>query len=562
MQPNKHLVIASRATNFIALCYAIFVDKLMGKGGKPDEDTTLEITSLAKEVLPIWGKAIPDLRDICLAILRGKNKEEAWQSLGQILKRLVPEGKSDVQVPAADLELLKALGAYFRTDSEIAKAKLIKFASLTKNPWIVQKLTPKTGNQQTTKSALEALLKKLVGRKDTAMTLEEAPKVKAVNPEGYKQYLALRKEFNQAWRDALVAFIRKSGKDKVPYKEAVDYLKLNGIDHMMPEGFTGLIDDLGRLYTNKGVAIEGVPNAVTFPRVTMNPTYGKREGGDWVFMARRTDGSPGPYFYTTDFKKGQAKLKFKKVADLSTKIDGMRKKWMSRVKTFDITKPETVAATVLEILYEFAARIGSLGNVAHGQSTYGVATLLVKHALIDPSGNITLRYKGKDGVATKHKLLKSDPYQRLVIANLHKLLTDKDNNERIFTYEKAGKRLPLTPVMVNQFFKACGAPEGTTVHKIRTVTGTKIFTEMMEQVLEKKLPATEKEATALFTRLAEAVGKKLNHIRTTASGDTKVTGATALAAYVDVSVQLLYWSTVGFRIPKYLEKYSESLGNE
>jgi hypothetical protein len=560
MKPQ--MLLASRATPFIALMYAIMIDKLQGKGGKPDEETTLEITSLAKEVLPVWGKAIPDLRDVCLSVLRGKGKEEAWSMLGQILKKLVPEGKSDEQIPSADLELLKALGAYFRTDSEIAKTKLIKFASMTKNPWIVQTLAPKTGNQQNTKAALEKLMQKLVGRKDTALTLEEAPKVKAVNPEGYRQYLSLRKEFNQAWRDALVSFIRKSGKEKVPYKDAVDYLKLNGIDHLMPEGFTGLIDDLGRLYTQKGIAIEGVPNAVTFPRVTMNPTYGKKEGGDWVFMARREDGGPGPYFYTTDFKKGQARLKFKKVADLSTKIEAMRKKWFSRVKVFDITKPECVAATVLEILYEFAARIGSLGNVAHGQSTYGVATLLVKHAIIDPAGNITLRYKGKDGVATVHKLVKGDPYQKFVIEALHKLLSDKDSKERIFTYEKAGKRIPLSPAQVNQFFKACGAPEGTTVHKIRTVTGTKIFTEMMNQVLEKKLPKTEKEATALFTKLAEAVGKKLNHIRTTASGGTKVTGATALAAYVDVSVQLLYWSTVGFRIPKYLEKYSESLGNE
>lgn len=559
---TQTMILASRATPFIELMYAIFIDKLMGKGGKPDEETTLEITTLAKEVLPIWGRTIPDLRDICLAILRGKNKENAWAMLGQILKKLAPEGRGDVQVPAADLELLKALGAYFRTDSEIAKAKLIKFASLTKNPWIVQKLTPKGGNQQDTKAALEALVKKLVGRKDTAITMEEAPKVKTVNPEGYKEYLALRREFNQAWRDALVAFIRKSGKDKVPYQEAVEYLHLNGIDHMMPTGFTGLIDDLGRLYTNKGIAIEGVPNAVTFPRVTMNPTYGKPGGGDWVFMARRTDGAPGPYFYTSDFKKAQATQKFTKVADLSTKIDGMRRKWFTKVKNFSIDDPQAVAAVVIEILYEFSARIGSPGNLARGQSTYGVSTLLCKHAIITPNGDITLRYKGKDGVATTHKLLKSDQAQKIVIADLNELMAGKAPNERIFTFEKSGKRLPLTSAIINSYFRACGAPEGVTVHKLRTIQGTKIFSELMEQSLAKKKPKTEKEAMVLFTKMAEAVGKKLNHVRTTAAGGTKVTGATALASYVDPSVQIMYWETVGFRIPKFLEKYSQSLAEE
>jgi hypothetical protein len=555
----KILLTASRATPFIALMYAVFIAKLQGKGGKPDEDTRLEISSLAKEVLPVWGPSIPSLKPLLIQVLNGKGNDQAYQQLGQIIKTLVPQGKGDEHVPQEDLELLKALGAYFRTDSEIAKARLIKFASLTKNSWIVQRLTPQVGDQQSTKSALESLVRKLVGRKDTAMTLDEASKVKGVNPEGYKQYLALRKEFNQAWRDALVAFIRKSGKTMVPYKDAVEYLKLNGIDHMMPQGFTGLIDDLGRLYTTKGKAIDGVPNAVTFPTVMMNPTYGKAEGGDWVFMAQRSDGSPGPYFYTSDFKKGQAQQKFKKVAELSTKMEAMRKKWFAKVKSFNIDDPASVVSVVLEILFEFAARIGSVGNAAHGASTYGVGTLLVKHAIIDPAGNITLRYKGKDGISTVHKLLKADPYQKFVIAALDELLANKDPKERIFTYNKGQKQVPVSGTQVNQVFKSFGAPEGTTVHKLRTFTGSKIFLEGMNEALEKKMPKTDKEAMVLFTKLAELVGKKLNHVRTMASGGTKVTGATALAAYIDVNLQILYWTKVGFRIPKFLEKYSAAL---
>jgi hypothetical protein len=541
--------------------YTCFAEKLQNPTKKADEEAALEISKLAKEVLPVWGKSIPALREILIQIIQGKSKEEAFQKLGLILKQLVPQGKGDREVPAQELELMHAIGSYFRTGSENMANKLIKFASLSKSPYVVQRLAPQVGDQQSTKQQLEKLLRKLVGRKDTAMTPEEAVTVRDTDPDGYKQYLALRRDFNQSWKDALAAFVRKSGKHTVPFKEANAFLRMNGIDHMLPVGFTGLVDDLGRFYTSKGKLIDGVPNAVSFPSITMNPNFGHANGGDWVFMANRPDGSAGPYFYTTEFKKGQSQSKFKKVGELSTKIDGMRKKWMARVKNFAAEDPQCVAATILEILYEFAARIGSTGNSAGGTSTYGVATLLVKHATITPDGNITLRYKGKDGVPTTHKITKTSAEGRLLIRNLNELLVDKGPKDRIFTVTKGHRLTPITPAQVNQFFKACGAPEGVTVHKIRTVTGTKIFTELMSEQLSKRKPKNEKQAMELFKKLAEAVGKKLNHVRNGANG-SKVTGATALQAYIDPVAQLEYWHSLGFRVPKSLEKFDQALMGE
>lgn len=553
----KTLLTASRITSFIELLYVLLIQRSQGRGGKPDEETALEINTLARDILPVWGPSIPVLKDVLLSVLKGKDVDEAYQKLGQIIKILVPQGKGDREVPQEDLNILTAFGSYFRTGSETALAKLTKFASVSKSPWVVQRLAPKVGDQHDTKTALEALVDSLVGRKDTALTIDEAAKVKAVKPESYKAYLELRKQFNQSWKDALVAFVRKSGKELVPFQDVIEYLKLNGIDHLLPSGFTGLVDDLGRFYTSKGKAIDGVPNAVTFPSVVMNKNYGKEDGGDWVFMAIRQNGDPGPYFYTSDFKKAQSKAKFSKVADLSKKMESMRKKWFTKVKAFNIADPSCVTAVVLEILFEFAARIGSVGNQAAGQSTYGVATLLVKHAVIDPSGNITLRYKGKDGVSTVHKLTSSDPYAKVVLHDLHQLLEGKASNERIFTYVKAGRHIPISPSQVNQYFKACGAPEGVTVHKIRTYQGTKLFVELMnEQFAKPRQPQTEKEAMVIFQKLAEAVGKKLNHIKNGPSG-SKVTGTTALNAYIDVSAQLTFWRTLNLRIPKYLEKHDQ-----
>ncbi len=555
------LITASRATSFLALMYAVFADRMENPTKKPDEETVLEISKLAKEVMPTWGKSIPALREILVAILKGQHKEEQYRKLGLILKQLVPAGKGDSQVPAAELELLNALGAYFRTDNENMAKKLVKFASLSKSPWVVQKLAPKVGNQQSTKAQLEKLVRQLVGRKDTAMTPEEATTVKDTDPETYRQYLALRKDFNQAWKDALTNFVRKSGKHTVPFKDVNNYLKLNGIDHMLPVGFTGQVDDLGRFYTNDGKLIEGVPSAVNFPAVVMNNHYGRADGGDWVFMAQRPDGSAGPYFYTAEFKKGQSAAKFSKVEGLTKKIGMIRKKWLAHVKNFDPVTPASVASTILEILYEFSARVGSAGNSAGGTSTYGVSTLLVKHATVTPDGNITLRYKGKDGVPTTHKITKATLEGRWLIHNLTELMAGKTPKDRIFTVTKGHRQIPITAAQVNMMFRSCGAPEGVTVHKLRTVRGTAVFTDLMNQQLEKRKPKDIKQAMDIFKKLAEQVGKVLNHVRNTAGG-SKVTGATALQAYIDPTIQLEFWYACGFRVPKFLEKYDQQLMRE
>ena len=549
------LLTASRATAFLSLMYACFTERYQHPQGKADEETTLEISRLAKEVLPVWGPAVPGLRDALVEILKGRNKEEAFQKLGLMLKQLVPQGKGDREVPAQELELLHAIGSYFRTGSESMAAKLVKFASLSKNSFVVQRLAPKVGDQQSTKAQLEKLIKQLVGRSDTAMTPEEAARVRDVNPEQYKVYLGLRKEFNQSWKDALAAYIRKSGKDVVPFKEVNEYLRLNGIDHMLPVGFTGLVDDMGRFYTNKGKMIEGVPSAVNLPAVEMNPNYGKAEGGDWVFMAKRPDGSAGPYFYTSEFKKARSSAKFAKVGELAKKIGSMRQKWMAQVKNFDPDNVHSVASTILEILYEFSARVGSVGNAAAGSATFGVSTLLVKHATITPDGSITLRYKGKDGVPTTHKITSTTVEGKLLIRNLNDLMVGKEPKDRLFTVKKGNRLIPVSPAQVNEMFKACGAPADTTVHKLRTLKGSTLFKAAMDDQFEKKKPKDEKQAMVLFKALAEKVGKALNHVRNGAGG-AKVTGATALQAYIDPLVQCAFWETLGFRVPKYLEKFA------
>jgi len=541
------LVTASQLVSLLEICYTLIIDYLeAGPERRPSKATEEELRQLAKPAVAQWGKLFPALRDSVNTALAGRNKAEQLALLGAEIKEQFPELRKNERFTAEELEVLNALGAYLRTDSEPALMRIKKMAGIVSNPFVSQFFAPKVGSQNKQQGDLRKVIKQLVGRDDIALTPEESAQAKELHPDLYKQYLTLRKDYNQVWKDALVSYVRKSGKPTVPYPELLEALKAADLKHLLTEGFTGHIDDRGKLFTEDGRAIDGAPNAISFPSVVMNKDFGKAGGDNWVMRAVRPDGSPGPHFYTTDFKKAQAREKFQKVADLSGKIESMQRKWFMLVKKFDMTNPQSVGAVVLEILFETSARVGTPGN-----TTFGIATLLVKHVSSDAAGNIILRYKGKDEVPFRHILMAADPIQKYVVAAIHKLMADKAPKDKLFTFIQNNKMRPMTPALVNAEFKAMGA-QGVTVHKLRTFRGTALFRELMEQVT--KRPKTEKEALDLFTKMAEAVGKRLNHVRRTATG-TKVTGMTAINNYIDPTVQVAFFRELGYRPPKFLEKF-------
>jgi Eukaryotic DNA topoisomerase I, catalytic core len=543
------LITASELLSLLDILFILVVDYVdNGPDSPPDKETAKELHSISRRDVARWGKDLPSLKPSIDAALAGSDKTEPLALLGTEIKDMFDNYRGEQSFTSQELEVLKALGLYLRTDSEAALAKIQKMAGIVRNPFISSRFAPKEVGHQDIEG-LRAIVFKLVGRNDTALTLDEAKQVKETHPEEYEVYMQYRREHNQIWKDALVSYIRNSGHETVPYEELLAFLHANGIEHMLPLGFTGEIDDLGRLYTNNGKLIDGVPNATTFPSILMNKMWGKPEGKDFVFQAVRSDGGPGPYFYTLDYKKEASRAKFAKVADLAPKIMSMQKKWFAHVKQFKITDPTSVEATILEILYEFAARVGT-----PNKPTFGVSTLLVKHASVDPgTGNITLRYLGKDSIKTVHKLMKADPVQKYVIAALMQLLEGKQPKDRIFTVDKGTRKIPVNPSAVNAYWRSLGA-EGIGVHKIRTFRGTHLFNELVEKAMEKP-PKDERAALELLTKMGEQVGKLLNHIRTLASGGTKVTGTTALQNYVDPTAQIHFFRQLGFRIPKFLEKF-------
>lgn len=552
-RPEPVFIPASQLVNLLEVLYVLIIDYAdNGAERKPDAETAEELRHLGTPAVRQWGAELPALRDSINAALSGRNKAEQLAILGGDVKDKFQDFRKNQRFTTQELEILKALGAYLRTDSEVAFNKIKKFAGLINNPFISKRLAPKVGSQKKSGNELRRLVYDMVGRDDTALTLDEAKVVKESYPEEYKQYLTYRKEHSRIWKEAAVSFIRNSGHHLVPYEELLEFLHVNGIDHMLPLGFTGQVDDLMRMYTADGHLIDGVPAATNFPSVEMNETYGQPDGGHAVFQAIRGNGGPGPYFYTVDFKKAAAREKFAKVGNLGPKIEGMQRKWFQMVKRFRPDNISCVSAVILELLFEFSARIGSVGNSAGGKSTFGIATLLVKHMMVDSAGNVIIRYRGKDGVPAAHKLMKADPVQKFVIAALMQLMHGKQPNDRLMTVQKGNRLLLVGGGAVNTYFRSLGAGD-VTVHKLRTYRGTTLFGELMEKALERPIK-DEAKAMAIYKKMGELVGKQLNHVRRGANG-TKVTGVTALANYIDPTIQIAFFTQLGFRPPKSLERY-------
>jgi hypothetical protein len=401
------------------------------------------------------------------------------------------------------------------------------------------------------KEKLQKIVQLATGRRgeDAFSAPEEAVAFKEKNPEKYKEYLSLRRQFNSIWKDELSNFARKGADRLVGYEDFLKYLGSKSIESTLPTGFTGKIDAAGRIYTQEGEEISGLPNGVMFPTVKMNSD----KSGDWVFQAVRGDGSGGNYFYTKTFMKKKVSEKFEKVENLSKVFDRVRASWRIGINRFEEHSPQTVAAVVLELLYQFNARIGSLGNATDGKATYGLGVCLVKQVTLTPNGFV-IRYPGKKGVPAVHKYEGVDPLSKKIVEIVKSLVEGKKPKDFLFTYTlKNGDKKLVQPSVVNMVFKKLGSG-GATVHKLRTYRATSIFNEEAQKIFD-KIPKIENatKALAIVKKIATLVGKALNHVRNGVGG-SKITPNTALSAYIDRTAQINFFVHYGLPLPSYLAK--------
>lgn len=497
------------------------------------------------------ARDMPALKDALRAYSKGA--EFDLTEYGNALKEVVKGAQRDPSITASGIDVIKTLGLWFRVESEAAYRKLTKFSGQLRMPWLAALFIKEVGSQTSYARSLHKLVQRATGRNDTALTLDEAKELKDAGPNVYKEYLRLRREYNQVWKDALTTFVRQSGKNNVPIADALRYLQKNGIEHTLPSGFTGNIGPNGLWYTKDGRQIDGVPSSAMFPSVKMNPD----NEGDWVFVALRADGSRGNYFYTTDFKTARRQKKFKVAHALIKNIDKLKRKWWQKVKDFDVTDPTCVAALVIDFLYVFSGRIGGVGNAADGKSTYGMSTILLKHCTLMAGNRIRIRYPGKDGVKFEHWLEPTSNENKLRIRALKYLLEDdvKGPKDYVFTVVlKGGKRSRVSDSFIRQYWKQIGAGEAN-IHKLRTIMATQMMQEALEQLYASKGSYRDpRRFLADLTKMAVGVGRKLNHVRRSKEGTQTVTPTTALQNYIDPDMLVEAFNHYKVPVPRWLEK--------
>lgn len=527
---------ASQLSSLLQILGALVADYI----ANPKKPMAPELVPLTKTSLQ-W-KDLPSLDTAIKTCVKGGDKLQALFNLGTELKDALPVFRNNSEYSTPELTMLKALRAYLSTDSESALNYIRKNAIMFKSSALAKFFVPAIPKADN--NSLRQTVKALVGRDGTHLSLDESRMLKETNPKQYAKYLQLRKTHNESFKASLTNYVRHTGQTLVPYEQAFKAMFAEGFTHSMVPGFRGLIDDQGRWYNKDKELIGGVPNLSTYTHVVMNPKTDPE--AKWEFKAVKGDGGVA-YGYTANFRREQSNAKYENVADLMTKLPAIRKKWMQHVRNFDISSKISVCAVVLEVLYSYAARIGS----APGR---GAGTLLVKNASVTQQG-VNLAYIGKDSIPTKHIIKSSESVEhKYLVLALKQLMEGKTPSSFLYTTEINGKFARVGPSDVNKAFRMFGAPAEVTVHKLRTCRGTTLFRQLCEKDEGRRLPSNDKEAMKRYKEMTEQVGKLLNHKRGVGLVTEKVTGTTAATSYIDSSAQLALWARWGYRPPLVLEK--------
>lgn len=526
---------ASQLTNLLQILGALVADYISNPKGPMAPNLRPYVRSKLE-----W-RDVPSLPQAVQTAIKGGDKLSALFEVGTELRTALPDFKQNREYTTPELKMLNALRAYLSSDSESALNYIRTNASVFGSPELASIFVPPIPKADNV--ALKRVVKSLVGRDGTHLTRQEAEMLKETNPKDYALYVEHRKAHNAEFKATLSNFVRKNGA-KADYQKTYKYIVGQGFTHSMVPGFDGLIDDKGAWYTKDGELINGVPNLSTYTHVAMND--GRDPEAQWVFKAYKVDGEVA-YGYTANFRRSQSSAKYEHVADLMSNIKEIQAKWQQKIKKFNPADKLSVCAVVLEILYSYAARIGS----APGR---GAGTLLVKNASITQAG-VNLAYIGKDSIPTKHIIRSADsPAHALLVKALRQLMADKKPSMWLYTAEINGRVVRVSPADVNKAFHLFGAPESVTVHKLRTCRGTTLFKQLMDKDAERKPPMTPKDALERYKDMTAKVGLLLNHKRGVGTEKESVTGTTAALSYIDGDLQADLWARWGFRPPSFLEK--------
>lgn len=491
------------------------------------------------------------LQTIVQHIVRGKDVEhdDLHNAVVDLAHELAENKKlieAETKIHRNHVSFVKDFCLWMLKDSSAAYKRMDKNSQLLQDPVISSIFSNKEiASQDTIKDQLIKMVKRLGGT-GTNLDVNQRKAQAIKNNVLYKEFLSLRRTYIQAYKEFLQQYVRASGSKLVKISELLTVLKREQIEHTIPSGFIGQIDEQGSLYTLEGLKLVSNPSYI----VEMNPEYNGKKDNTYVCSGLPYKGAPKPViYYTTAYRMARSADKFDVVQDLSKEAPALRKKWLAKIKD-DVDDRTSVKACMLELSYLTTARVGSKVGNTGGETTYGLSTLRSKHIKLEPS-RIIFTYKGKDGVRQRHVVHQNDsPKFKQIYSTLQQLVDKAPKDDGVFRVQAR----KIISTELNKFIVSLGAPEGTTIHKFRHLRAYVMTNEILERnPFSKRRNVTEKEVTDWLKKQLLMVGKQLGHI----SGD-KVTANTAIGAYISPVTLAQFYKNLGLRIPKYVEKLLHS----
>ena len=211
------------------------------------------------------------------------------------------------------------------------------------------------------------------------------------------------------------------------------------------------------------------------------------------------------YVYSADYKAGQQAAKFQRVRELHKAMPELDKALKRDVAAGDDD------AIVVGIMRQTGARVGDDANNAGRlvrDHTYGASNLRAKHITVNPSGSVTISYKGKDGVTQRHLI--KDP---VLAGALAAKKAGKSGNDPMFPNSNDGSTMAYLR-------RETGLPNAKN-HDLRTYTATGLALSLKTG----RPPKTEKEYKKRRSDIGKAVAKQLGN-----------TPAVTLNTYIDPAV--------------------------
>lgn len=340
-----------------------------------------------------------------------------------------------------------------------------KIAASTDPWWKGKKFThPKTNNSVVFKSLppeeqrrLNALHKEKSKKKEERLTRR-------------KERLERRKE-----KAKLRAEKRKLRAQKKKDRAQKKKEKLNIKPETHPTYFT---QDGKRLHTHRGYR----PDIALSINPEWNPSTDNTHYATQVIgKSKKTGNAIKQYYYTENYIKKHEKIKFANNIRFHEMLPRIREK----IKT-DLTSEEPrrrVYATAIALVDQAAMRIGN--KQSEKNDVFGLHNLNVKHLKLD-GNNVELTYTGKDEQPQHHSFTVSD----VIRSNIAELIADKKPDDPIFTWEKKGKKLRITPRLVNRYLRQ-ELGSNVTVHHFRHHHGSLMAQKFLDDIDPSKMSKTQ-----------------------------------------------------------------------